>query len=303
MINKALNPARRFKHLVVPKISSYLFGTSDASVDLIVIGAQKCGTTALYRYLSEHPDIEMPTTKELNYFTSIGTQQPSFETYRSLFPKRIGRNQQFSSVDISPSYLLDAPTAAKNIQHLFPSAKLVVVLREPVKRAISSWFMYKKYYQTQPNWYFEANWVANSTNRNLETTPRSSTFGNNFVADIEEEIKVLESGGRIEYPIVEFGHYKDQLKHYFSLFGSDEIKILESEELKNSTQACLNQITDWIGLNTHKLAAHQLVPHFVGDNKHAIPVDDLSQLTQYYERHNNGLEQLVGRKLSWTCAP
>ena len=302
MINKDLNSLRRLKRSLEFRVRAYFFGTSKPVIKFLVIGAQKGGTTALYHYLSQHPDIEIPNTKELDYFTSIGSETPLIDSYLSLFPTRIGRHQKFCSVDISPSYLLDAATAAKNIHRLFPSTKLVVVLREPVERAISSWFMYKKYYQTQPNWYLEANWVKNSTVKKLKTTRRSKHFGNDFFVDIEEEIKVLETGGRIEYPIVEFGHYKTQLEHYVSLFGLENMMILESDELKRSTQVCLNKITDWVDLDKHELRADQLVPHFVGDNKVPLPSDNLDRLTEYYRRQNNGLEELISQKLSWVSA-
>ena len=70
MINNALNLLRRVKHAATPGVKGCLLGTSSPSVGLIVIGAQKSGTTSLYKYLSEHPDIDVPLAKELDYFNT-----------------------------------------------------------------------------------------------------------------------------------------------------------------------------------------------------------------------------------------
>lgn len=302
MINNALNLLRRIKHAATPGVKGYLLGTSSPSVGLIVIGAQKSGTTSLYKYLSEHPDIDVPLAKELDYFNSLGARVPTMEEYKTHFPTRYRRNTQFTSIDVSPSYLLDAATTAQNIHTLYPKAKIVVILREPVERAVSSWFMYKKYYRSQPRWFFDADWVRNSTNLTLKISTRSTSFGADFSADIEEEIEVLKSGGRIEYPIVEFGHYKTQLKYYLELFERDNILVFDSQEFKQSTQDCLNKITTLMELKAHDLESHQLVPHFVGDNKQPIVPAVLDRLTEYYQEQNKGLEELLGRDLYWMRA-
>lgn len=281
------------------RLTRVVLGESHPEISLIVIGAQKAGTTSLYQYLSYHPDIEVPMTKEINYFTSLGNRLPSSEEYLTFFPTRNGRNTRFSSVDISPTYLLDATNCSKNIHRFDPNTKIVAILREPTSRAISSWFMYKKYYEINPNWFFEANWVINKTDSELKIHRRSNSFGKDFGTDIEEEIDVLNSGGRIEFPIVEFGLYKAQLSCYFDLFGHDNTMVVNSDELKRSTQACLNRITAFAGLQEHELEPRQLAPSFVGDNKHNVPPDSIARLKQFYQDQNNGLEELIGQQFDW----
>ncbi len=281
------------------RLKRAILGESIPEINLIVVGAQKAGTTSLYQYLSYHPDIDVPITKETDYFTSLGNRSPSRDEYLRFFPTRYGRNARFSSVDISPTYLLDAANTSNRIYSLYPTAKIVAILREPISRAISSWFMYKKYFEINPNWFFEANWVRNSTNSELKIHPRCTSFGKDFAADIEEEINVLKSRGRIEFPIVEFGLYKAQLSHYLDLFGPENTMVVNSDELKNSTQACLNKITAFAGLREHELEPHQLAPSFVGDNKHTVPANSIDGLIQFYQDQNNGLEKLIGQKFDW----
>jgi hypothetical protein len=83
------------------------------------------------------------------------------------------------------------------------------------------------------------------------------------------------------------------------VFGPENLLVLSSAELKNSTQLCLDQITDFIGLKPHTLSERKLVPHFVGDNKKQIDNSKLTKLADYYKVHNTGLEELLDKKFNW----
>lgn len=264
------------------------------------MGCQKGGTTSLYHYLSKHPDIDVPVNKEINYFNSVGQASASLAEYQKLFPFRLGRQKTFTSIDVSPSYMLDADIVSERIHKLKPNTKIAVVLREPVERAVSAWFMYKKLTKKNPDWFIESSWVKNNTTKKV--IRRRAGFGKDFEKDIKEELAALENGHRIEYPIVEFGFYKAQLKFYIDVFGRDKILILSSHYLKTTTQHCLNQVTSFIGLPPHALQKADLIPHFVGDNKHDITSSYLRTLTDYYAEQNKGLEQIVGDDFEWAKA-
>jgi len=296
-INSILNVLRRRKHAAQLTFKKLLLGVSRPQIRLIVVGAQKSGTTALYHYLSEHPDIDVPAEKEVNYFNATKRQDISLEKYQQHFPVRLARNEDFFSIDVSPSYLLDAQVTAQRIFDINPNTKIAAVLREPVSRAVSSWFMYQKLYQNDPDWFVNSAWVKN--NSTAKIVRRKKRFGESFEADIEEELLALEAGNRIEYPVVEYGLYKHQLSCFIDVFGLENLLVLSSEELKNSTQFCLDQITDFIDLKTHTLSERKLVPHFVGDNKKQIDRSKLAKLADYYKVHNKGLEELVDKKFNW----
>jgi len=297
---RVLNILRRIQRDASTVFKRLAFGVSKPEVRLIVVGAQKGGTTSLYYYLSAHPDIDVPVNKEINYFSSLGSKSGSLTEYQKQFPIRFARNAGFYSIDVSPTYLLDAELTAKKIFDLNPAARIAVVLREPVSRAVSSWFMYKKLYAQNPDWFVESTWVKNNTSKRI--TRRKKTFGLNFEEDIEEEILVLESGGRIEYPIVEYGLYKQQLENFIDVFDHQNLLILSSALLQTSTQQCLDQVTSFMGIAAHKLEQHQLIPHFVGDNKEVLNTSSLSKLADYYQVQNSGLEKLLGEGFKWSIS-
>ena len=116
---------------------------------LVVIGAMKCGTTAVHSHLDKHPGIAMATGKELNFF--FGPDRPPAEP-----PEQWWRSGQWhrgpewyaeqfdpsSAVrgETSPGYTNPGhPEVAARMQSLLPDARLVYLVRDPVERAVSQW--------------------------------------------------------------------------------------------------------------------------------------------------------------------
>ncbi len=102
--------------------------------DFFIVGAPKCGTTSLYHYLAQHPDIFTPTIKESYYFcpdiTAKIHNKPkvnSLEEYLSLFEDSHGKICGEASV----LYLV-SEVAAQKIKDFNPNAKIIIMLREPV---------------------------------------------------------------------------------------------------------------------------------------------------------------------------
>jgi hypothetical protein len=102
--------------------------------NLIVIGAMKCGTTSLHRYLRLHPEIGMSAPKELNYFINELQWGLGEEWYRSHFDPRL-RIRGESSVHYT-NYPRFADVAER-IHDLVPGAKLIYMVRDPIDRMLS----------------------------------------------------------------------------------------------------------------------------------------------------------------------
>ncbi len=127
---------------------------ADAAMTLpnfLIIGAGKAGTTSVYEYLKQHPEVFVSAIKEPNFFVYAGQNplvvQRSPETdfpvrtladYRALFRDAAGAR---AIGEASPKYLLD-PRAAERIRHHLPEVRLIVMLRHPAERAYSSYSMY-----------------------------------------------------------------------------------------------------------------------------------------------------------------
>jgi hypothetical protein len=110
-------------------------------VDFIILGAMKAGTTSLYSMLNSHPSFCMSNTKETNFFLPFGRLGSKShlgpEWYKKQFLKGIGLKGEAST---NYTKLPRSNGTAENIMALAPKAKLIYVVRDPVRRSISHYF-------------------------------------------------------------------------------------------------------------------------------------------------------------------
>src|SRR4051794_28578727 len=106
--------------------------------DFIVIGTTKGGTTSLWRYLSDHPDIFMPTRKELRFFSNNERWRQGVEWYARQF-EGAGEHQLVG--EASPQYTSwpRYPHVPERMASVVPNAKLIYLVRDPVARTASLW--------------------------------------------------------------------------------------------------------------------------------------------------------------------
>jgi hypothetical protein len=170
--------------------------------DFFLVGAPKAGTTSMYRYLAQHPEIFVPDIKEPHYFsypevadTYYDTRiVKTFEEYRRLFRDAEPCQQ---AGDFSTSYLYHKG-AAHRIADICPDARVLVSLRNPVDRAISHYLMdVRDGYQPGPLMSY------------INPAAREDRFFREYI---------------------EVGQYVDQVQRYLSLFGKDRVFIILFEE-------------------------------------------------------------------------
>jgi hypothetical protein len=269
---------------------------------LVVIGAQKAGTTALYQYLSLHPQLVAPATKELNFFNTrqfnagvIGKQARTFPGLQGDIqnPKVTG------SFDVSPAYMLDAEQVISRIYTYAPDTTIVALLRDPIDRAYSAWNMYRMYYKKDRRWFLRQDWVRSGIHPKKRLVRRSRRFGEDFNVDISEESNVLSNGDRIEMPIVEYGLYVAQLKSAYALFPREKVLVLDSTEFRTHTLIQLRKLERLIGIERYQWTDDVLLPHFVGHYDEPMPQDAADCLREFYDEANKDLSILVRRSFSW----
>jgi hypothetical protein len=180
------------------------------SEHFFITGAQRSGTTYLYRLLDEHPHIEMakPVKPEPKFFYSDSLFTKGLEFYRNRYfdPQS---NVQLRG-EKSTTYI-ESEKTARRIAACFPQAKILFILRDPIERAISNyWF---------------------SVNNGWETLPLEAAFLQEETrwADYDpEEISVSP------YAYLRRGVYIDYLLMYESYFPPENIKVLLFEQFIGS---------------------------------------------------------------------
>ncbi len=197
--------------------------------NFLVIGAGKSGTTALYYYLKQHPQIYMSPMKEPKFFAYEGqkldfrgpsgtkvsqTSITDIEAYRALFQ---AVSNEIAIGEVSPEYLYN-PRAPERIRHHIPNAKLIAILRNPVDRAYAGYLMQVR-------------------------------EGRESYTDFAQALEAEETRIRDNWT---FGHYASggfyytQLKRYFDLFNQNQIKVYLNEDLNTNAPGLLKDIFQFL---------------------------------------------------------
>ena len=190
-------------------------------VSFVIAGAQKGGTTALFDYLTEYPDIALPAEKELHVFDDETQDwaRPDYGAYHARFPDPAGR----PCGEATPIYCY-WPNSLERICAYNPAMKLILVLRDPVQRAWSHWRMeYARGVETHP---FE--WCVREGRQRL------------FAAE--------PWGHHREFSYVERGFYAEQIERLLGLFPREQLLFLTSDELRGDPVAALGQVRAFLGL-------------------------------------------------------
>ena len=108
---------------------------TDLYKHLVIGGANKCGTTSLFRYLADHPSICGSRVKEADFFNAPNVGSAAYEQYLSIFPA--SRPDDGYLLEGTPSYLDGGATTASEIKRILPDARLIFVLRNPTDRLVS----------------------------------------------------------------------------------------------------------------------------------------------------------------------
>lgn len=187
---------------------------SQRQPDFFIVGAPKCGTTAMNGYLRQHPQIFMPEKKDISYFGSdlkFGRSRISREEYLSLFREANGAIR----IGESSVWYLYSRTAADEIKSFSPSASIIVMLRNPVDMlyAQHSQFLYNCN-EDIPD--FEKALGAETERKQGRCVPRQSHFVEGLF--YRETIK-----------------YAEQLQRYFDVFGREKVHVILYDDFKRDT--------------------------------------------------------------------
>jgi len=257
--------------------------------DFIIVGAQKSGTTSLYKYLLSHPNIigihhqrpDGKTTwgKEVHYFGS-NFDRPEW-WYRFHFPLKstLSRENAITG-EASPEYLYH-PHAAERIASLIPGVKIIILLRDPVDRAISSY------------WHQVRKGVENLS---IEEAFRKETE------------RIRSDKLKMKYNSLYFGHnhkhlsyldkgiYVTQVEKYFQHFDRNQILIIPSRDLFDDTQHVYNCVLHFIGLEPHELTNPKAIHS--GSYKDTDPKIRMN-LEEFFHPHNQLLFDLLEVDTPW----
>lgn len=246
--------------------------------DFLIIGTQKAGTSSLAFYLSQYPNIKFSYYKEVHFFDknySLG-----LDWYKSFFPfKLTNRNNVIG--EATPFYLFH-PHCPLRIKESLPDVKLIVLLRNPIDRAISHFNMQVRYGNEINTNFEEAIMFGDArTEKEMKKTIEDETYNN----------RALQ---RFSY--LERGKYYKQIENWFNYFNQDQFLILNSEDFFSNPVNTLNEVSVFLGIKP--FTPGNLTIQNEGNYK-GITDETKKKLTEYYKEDVINLSRLTGINFNW----
>lgn len=250
--------------------------------DFLVLGAQRSGSTSLYRLLSNHPDVTWPALVKSPHWLDANYDRDE-SWYRSHFPLRaeLDRHDPPRSTGEAAPYLLYHPAVPGRIARHLPDVRSVAILRDPVTRA---WSHYQH-----------------------ELARGKETLGFAEALDAEDEriapeLPHLDEPGFVgphhrRHGYVRRGLYAEQLQRHLDVVGPDRLLVLFTDELKREPQATFDRLCDFLGLRRIELD--------MPSRHHTRDYDELdpairARLEERFAGPDRDLAELLGRPVPWT---
>jgi hypothetical protein len=178
----------------------------------LILGAQRSGTTTLYKWIMQHPQILPGTEKEIHFFDR--NFQNGVSWYRLHFPTRRKLGSDRITGEATPYYLFH-PRAPERIRRVLPDVKMIALLRNPVERAVSHYF-HEVHVGREDQPIEEALRIEESR---LQPELEKMQKDESYFSEIHHR-KSYKTRGL----------YAEQLKRYFDLFERRQLLVLSSEE-------------------------------------------------------------------------
>ncbi len=254
--------------------------------DLVLAGVQRSGTTALFEALYRLPNVERPRRGKgshyfsYNYFRGWEWFQAQFPTQMWAKTVELRHGQPMFCFDACPYYLFH-PFAVERMAQALPDAKIMVMLRDPVRRAESHF------------------------HHSVSHGHEDLAFTDALAAETErmagEDEKMQQdwsywSHSHEHHSYVSKGMYAEQLERLFSFYPREQVMVIQSEAFYREPNRILEEVTSWVGLQPVSLDQED------DRNGHSYKKMDSemrSQLIEIYQEPNERLYELLGERYDW----
>ena len=243
--------------------------------DAVIIGAQKCGTSSLHNYLTQHPGVIAPLRKEVHYFDVNYGRGEGW--YRGHFGRQ---GAPGLNLDSSPYYLFH-PAVPARMHELLPDARLIVLLRDPARRAYS-------------HYWHERDKGRESLSFEEAVAAEPGRLGDDEARLARGEIERSREHQRHSY--LARGRYAEQLERWLVLYPRERMLVIRFEDFVSDPLGGLNRTLAFLDLPP--VAAVDLEAR---NTRRYPPMAETTarELRGYFEPHNRRLEALLGREMGW----
>ncbi len=244
--------------------------------DFLILGAAKSGTTSLLCELRNHPDVHAQRI-EINYFTQQFTKGNEWYDAIFKFPEKVQGEK-------STSYLYDT-TCCERIYNYNPDMRLIVLLREPVKRAFSNWNMRHMQGRLLKQSYI--------FNKSYQPPIENIGFSHLFKYYLSCDSETIRHQEPLD--IFERGLYVVQIEQLMKFFKRDQLLILIAEQYFKYPDIALEKVSRFLNIGTFPAGDH------LWERKSVYPVKLDEQVAleiyRYYKPFNERLFEFLGDEI------
>lgn len=246
--------------------------------DIVIIGAQRAGTTSLFEYLAGHPDVRPAISKELHYLSFNAGRSEAW--YRGHFPVLKPGER---TIEASPFYMVDSNVPGRAARML-PEAHFIALVRNPVERAFSHYL------------------------HNLEHGLERLSFVEALDAEPERMRRAAAMGvdgkrGRSLFracTYVHRGEYADRLAPWFELIPAASLHIIRSEDLFADPENTYGDLLEQLGLRRAFPEKFERRNHWRDDPESQLTPAVRGRLEEHFAPFNERLESMLGWQRSWS---
>jgi len=246
----------------------------------VIAGAQKCGTSTLVATLRQHPQVHMARPKELHFFDR--KRDEGLDWYAEQFTPK-GKQIQWG--EASPTYIYD-PDARRAMCEDLPDLRIVVILRDPAKRAYSHFWHSKRLGFDDAETFDEA----------LDLEPDRMATG--------------DRRDRMRFSYLDRGHYVEQLEDLTARHDRDKTHVMLLDDLGNDRVPTLGKLFEFLEIDPsyatsikEKWTNKYRVAEAPGGKAKVVsypplPPETRARLVEHFQPWNDRLAEWLGRDLS-----
>lgn len=257
----------------VTKIIKGMIATMNQNMHFVIVGAQRSGTTYLYEVLNEHPEICMsiPLRPEPKYFIGRSLSEVNIRDYFSSFFQHCDSLHTITGEKSTSYYELEE--SARLLSATLPDTKILFILRDPVKRALSNYFF--------------------SYNNGLEFRSLSDVF----IKRKSIPAKYCKNISVNPFNYLERGRYVEFIEMYQKYFSLNQINVIIFEEFVDSLRS-IQALYGYLGVDGCFIPETRAL--VVNASKKIVVVDAQIEnfLTNYYKPLKTRLENLLNKELN-----
>lgn len=272
--------------------------------DFVVIGVGKCGTTSLYDYIAQHPNVRVAMSKEINYFNwYLGVKSERW--YRAHFPLRLERTvaalrgRRLLTGEATPLYSTHPPSAPA-LKKVMPSAKLILVLRDPVRRAYSHYHDLGVRLGGEKRSFDEAvRAEAAEIQSNYGDFPAFQHRSTRKPVPTSEPAFSRDRGYWLDarlFHYVSMGLYAEILSWWLQYFAREQLLVLTSERLQREPEPVMVEVFKFLELVPTKVSFQRELNKGTYEPMQA---ETKEFLREFYKPYNQRLVDLLGWNPGW----